>query len=252
MAELSKSQIDKLGERLRGGHPTEEDLRLLEDYKRSFAPPFEEVVQKLRARSFSPVGRPEKSTLSIMSKLQRGTMKLSRMQDITGCRILVDDIAEQNRAVKILQMEFPDAITMDRRTKPSHGYRAVHLVVSAQGRHLEIQVRTYLQHRWADLSQKLADGVDSAIKYGGGPVNWQTLLFDLSITVAEYENLEIAYSELLPFTRETEEVVPMLARVSVDNSVEIDELATRLIRIREIIAKSFDDVVRSIPDRKEQ
>jgi hypothetical protein len=46
MAELSKSQIDKLGERLRGGHSTEGDLRLLEDYKRSFAPAYAEVVQK--------------------------------------------------------------------------------------------------------------------------------------------------------------------------------------------------------------
>jgi hypothetical protein len=179
-------------------------------------------------------------------------MKLSRMQDITGCRILVGDIAEQNRAAKILQMDFPDAITMDRRTKPSHGYRAIHLVVRVQGRHLEIQIRTYLQHRWADLSQKLADCVDSAIKYGGGPGKWQTLLFDLGITVAEYENLESAYSELLPSTPEMGEAVPMLTRVSVDNSAEIDELATRLIRIREVIAKSFDDVVRSIPDRKEQ
>ena len=69
MAELTKSQIDKLGERLKKGCASEEDLRLLEEFKNSFAAPYEAVRQVLLARGLSPRGRPEKSTLSIVSKL---------------------------------------------------------------------------------------------------------------------------------------------------------------------------------------
>jgi ppGpp synthetase/RelA/SpoT-type nucleotidyltranferase len=35
---------------------------------------------------------------------------------------------------------------IDRREKPSHGYRAVHVIVECGGRMVEIQVRTELQH----------------------------------------------------------------------------------------------------------
>ena len=33
---------------------------------------------------------------------------------------------------------------------------------------IEVQIRTELQHLWAELSEKLADTIDPAIKYGGG------------------------------------------------------------------------------------
>jgi len=61
-----------------------------------------------------------------------------------------------------------DKLTLvDRREHPSHGYRVVHVIVDSAGRLVEIQVRTSLQHLWAELSEKLSDVVDSAIKYGG-------------------------------------------------------------------------------------
>jgi hypothetical protein len=44
MTELSKTQIDKLGERLRKGNVTEDDLRLLDEYRLSFSEAYEFVV----------------------------------------------------------------------------------------------------------------------------------------------------------------------------------------------------------------
>jgi hypothetical protein len=41
---ISKTQIDRLGDRLKGGSHTESDLRLLDDYRRSFGEAYEEVV----------------------------------------------------------------------------------------------------------------------------------------------------------------------------------------------------------------
>ena len=46
---LSKTQIDRLGDRLRGGGMTETDLRLLDSYRRSFFPAYERVVGAIRS-----------------------------------------------------------------------------------------------------------------------------------------------------------------------------------------------------------
>ena len=67
--EFSKSQIDRLGDRLRKGHISEEDRRLLDGYRRSFTDAYEEAVGKIRVQlSLEPTGRPAKSTTSIVEQ----------------------------------------------------------------------------------------------------------------------------------------------------------------------------------------
>ena len=90
------------------------------------------------------------------------------MQDIAGCRLLVKDIEAQEVLLARLAPAFNDALVVDRRDKPSHGYRAVHLIVTIEQRVVEIQIRTSLQQFWALLSEKVADKFGNAIKYGGG------------------------------------------------------------------------------------
>ncbi len=56
---------------------------------------------------------------------------------------------------------------------------------------MKIQVRTTLQHLWAEFSEKMADVVDPAVKYGGVPEPIKKLLavsFDL---VKQMEELEL-------------------------------------------------------------
>ena len=45
---LSKSQVDRLGERLKAGEPTDDDLRMLDDYRRSFAEAYDHVIATIR------------------------------------------------------------------------------------------------------------------------------------------------------------------------------------------------------------
>ncbi|SRR6266496_656574 len=98
---LRKNQIDRLGDRLRKGDISEEDLRLLDSYRRSFTDAYDEVVGKIRDQlGLEPTGRPAKSTTSIIDKLQRETIRLSQMQDIAGCRIVVPLLASQDEAVQ--------------------------------------------------------------------------------------------------------------------------------------------------------
>ena len=63
------------------------------------------------------------------------------------------------------------------------------LVVTA-GTSVEVQVRSALQHLWAELSERLADVVDSSIKYGGGKQQVRRLMSFASENIAELEEFE--------------------------------------------------------------
>jgi len=178
---ISKSQIDRLGARLKRGDYTEADLRALDEYRQSFRSAYEHVVHTIREQiKLEPTGRPAKSTTSIVEKLQRETIRLSQIQDIAGCRILVNDLAGQDRIVRRLRKLFADVSTIDRRRRPSHGYRAVHVVINEHGKPIEVQVRSKLQHLWAEVSERLSDVIDPGLKYGGGPADWQRSLLSVS------------------------------------------------------------------------
>ena len=70
--EISKTQIDRLGDRLRKGNITEADLRQLDEYRRSFTEAYEFVVGTIgNELGLEPTGRPAKSTTSISEKLLR-------------------------------------------------------------------------------------------------------------------------------------------------------------------------------------
>src|SRR5438552_3519819 len=136
--ELSKSQIDRLGERLRKEDITESDLRLLDQYRLSFTAAHEIVVQTIREElHIDPTGRPAKSRTSISDKLRRESIRLTQIQDITGCRLVVPDVAVQESVVQSLKNLFEDTTTIDRRERPSYGYRAVHVVVKHSGKLIE-------------------------------------------------------------------------------------------------------------------
>lgn len=100
---LSKTQIDRLGGRLRKGLRTESDLRLLEGYRRTYGEAYRNVVLTIKNQlGLEPTGRPSKSTSSVIEKLQRETIRLTQIQDIAGCRVVVADINEQDRVVAAL------------------------------------------------------------------------------------------------------------------------------------------------------
>ena len=190
---LSTSQIDRLGQKLRQQVFGEAELTLLDEYRRTLGVSYDSVVGSVQKILGLPVsGRPAKSTTSIVEKLNRESIRLSQMQDIAGCRVIVGDLAEQDRAVGAIAAAFTGCTVVDRRLKPSHGYRAVHLIVRADGSPIEVQVRTSLQHLWAEMCEKCADVIDPALKYGGGPTSVREVLDTASRQVADIEELEVA------------------------------------------------------------
>jgi putative GTP pyrophosphokinase len=194
---LTISQLNKIGERLRKNLATEDDLRLLDEFRLSFQVAYDEVFAELSRMGLNPGGRPQKTTLSIIAKLNRERTRLSRMQDIAGCRVVVDNMFDQERVINDLKARWQDALVYDRRIKPSHGYRAVHLVVTIKEHPVEIQVRTSVQHSWASATEKLSDVFHPDIKYGGGPGPLQKELIAISQTCASFEEGEFVYAQLL-------------------------------------------------------
>jgi hypothetical protein len=174
------SQLNKLGERLRRGQTDDNDIRALNGFRESFRPAFDKVVAALESLGLEVGGRSAKTIGSIVAKLEREKTRLSTMQDIAGCRVEVQNRIEQDRfveqIVKLVKL-FPDSKVDDRRVKPSHGYRAVHVIANVGGSPVEIQVRTVLRF-------------DPAIKYGGGPEFVQKILQDFSDVLNGIEEVE--------------------------------------------------------------
>ena len=93
----SRRQIDRLGERLRENRSAE-DEELLADYRDSF---FETLLLVTFDLGRLGLGRSDGGRLkrpeSIVAKLLRDSrIRLSRMQDIAGCRLVADDKVEQD------------------------------------------------------------------------------------------------------------------------------------------------------------
>lgn len=174
MPELSRSQIDKLGRRLRRAGPnnvSDEDLNLLEQLLTAHGAVLSTVQLRLAAELGLPVTSRTKTTGTLVEKLQRSpTMALSRMQDIAGARLVAEmNRTEQDRLVARIVELFHGAEVKDRRAQPSYGYRAVHVIIEVDRRLVEIQVRTGLQDLWAQVMERLADRWGRGIRYGDPP-----------------------------------------------------------------------------------
>jgi putative GTP pyrophosphokinase len=186
----SKAFTDRLGDKLRSGKVDADVLTELEAYRNSFGDAYSHVCARLRALNYEVTGRPAKSTGAIIDKLKRQPSRLSQMQDIAGCRVVVDDIFFQRRALLAMETYLDDPQIFDRRLIPSHGYRAVHLVASVNGQKVEVQLRTRLQHLWAEISERFADVVDPGLKYGIGDPEALKFLTVTSETIAGIEDAE--------------------------------------------------------------
>jgi putative GTP pyrophosphokinase len=188
----SRAQIDQLGIRLRADDYSDDDLRMLDRFRRSYASVYEHTVNAIREKlRLEPTGRPAKSTNAIRDKLCRSSMRLSQMQDISGCRLIVTDRRQQDLLIAELTGLFPGSTVVDRRDKPSHGYRAVHVIVWIGDKAVEVQVRTEPQQAWAEYAEKLADTIDPALKYGGGPQGQRAIIQALSNVAHFVEQIEL-------------------------------------------------------------
>jgi ppGpp synthetase/RelA/SpoT-type nucleotidyltranferase len=171
---MSKSALDRLGNKLATGTDVpDEDLDQLAEVVRAYQVLLDELKAQVVGLGFEPTTR-VKTTRSLIDKLRREHgMRLSRIQDLAGARILVPGRSEQDQARDKICTYFAAAgchyRVIDRRENPSYGYRAVHVIVQANGVPVEIQIRTEMQDLWAQIVERLGDRWGRGLRYGQGP-----------------------------------------------------------------------------------
>lgn len=181
----SKSALDRPGRNLAeawsDGRLDEtkdsEDFRLFADYRRSYVPHLLRVRARLEriAKDNYPsavVGQRHKREDRIIRKLARGSTRLTQLQDIGGCRAVLDrtDDAE-TVADQLTSHSKHSASRVDRYIEESqgHGYRAIHVIVTEQGFQIEAQIRTRGQQLWADAVEAIDSARALGLKDGDAP-----------------------------------------------------------------------------------
>ena len=139
--------------------PAADDLAALHELLLAYRDALEEAVAMVRRNLGITASSRVKTTGTILEKLERyGGSWLKSIQDLAGMRI-VGSFGRSGQDALVAQLVelFSDGDraprVVDRQREPSHGYRAVHLIVVVRSLPVEIQVRTELQHEWAELSR---------------------------------------------------------------------------------------------------
>jgi ppGpp synthetase/RelA/SpoT-type nucleotidyltranferase len=141
-----------------------------------------------------------------LSKQEGNHPNLSQMQDLGGCRAVLDSV----RQVRKLEKLFSDASKKNPKRGPQHfktsdyitnpkenGYRSVHLIYKFRtdsekhdcynGQRIEIQLRTRLQHYWATAVETYSTFTGEALKSNIGSEQWMRFFALVSSAIAIFE-----------------------------------------------------------------
>lgn len=206
----SKKQIEKAGKIIANKESSRDDrlkaLKVLNNWRSSHAYPLDIIANKLRRDNPNAlVVQRLKRLDSIVGKIQRfPTMSLYKMQDLGGCRVIVDSINDvyetlnkykSSRIRHILKKE-NDYI---KEPKPS-GYRSYHMVYQFRSDSnetynknmlIEIQFRTKLQHIWATAVEVMGVYTKSQLKASIGNEDILRFFTLVSSVFAQMENMPV-------------------------------------------------------------
>ena len=246
---FSRSQVNRAGEIL--VHATIQrsprntpDLawakQVLVDWRASHNYPintFQSTLRKKLGRidTDALVAQRLKRAPSILQKLQdQSHIKLARMQDIGGLRAVVADNSKVYRLIEnYRRSHFAHELVREddyiEHPKPS-GYRSIHLVYKYRSQHpsargfdglrVELQVRSRIQHAWANAVETVGMLLGEPLKAGRGSMKW---LEFFAVTSAAFAHIEGTTS------------VPAYSKFSATETYElVGELANEL-SVREVL-----------------
>lgn len=183
----SGNQINKAGKTIADPFSTteerEEALVILNNWRAAHAYPLQVICSNLRQKNPDAIVVQRLKRLeSITGKIQRfPEMQLYKMQDLGGCRVIVDTVEQVYEAIDeyktsrirhILKREY-DYIANPKES----GYRSYHMVYQFHSESkdtynknmfIEIQFRTKLQHMWATAVEMMGIYTKSNLKSSQG------------------------------------------------------------------------------------
>ncbi len=173
---LSNTQINKIGFKIRQNDckPKNDTIIELQNYRTSYRESLSEIfnllllIKNKNNYKDAILTYRIKRFESIIGKLKRyGKMKLSRMWDIGGCRIILNDVKDvytfRDEIEKVLNIrKVYDYI----KEPQKEGYQSLHLFIDSpvDNKVIELQLRCKKQHNWATLVE-ISDLIyDSGLK----------------------------------------------------------------------------------------
>jgi len=187
----SKSRVNRAGDNVRGGVATQDDLRVIDEWRaahRAVLNTFQAILRKRVRGKGVTVAQRHKRKRTIFEKLVRfPSMSLSRMDDVAGCRL----IFKKPKDLYAFRDSFLRARFRHKRRNASEsdkydyikgpketGYRGVHDVYeydvnstvgrAQTGLYVEIQYRTLVQHAWATAVEVIGFITESQPKFQRG------------------------------------------------------------------------------------
>lgn len=187
---FSKNRLNKLGSAWRNGeadkaHEIDEFLTfnavLIEELMRICNDTIDSIILPMSKSPGAQVA-PESSLYNLAGRVKRdesllekmrrmGTTPILNIQDVAGIRLDYDmTLTQQTGLAETFSRAFEFAgakrvKTIDCRQEPHSGYRAVHLHIYSKAGRAEMQIRTALQSKWANLYEAATDVYGTDIKY---------------------------------------------------------------------------------------
>jgi Region found in RelA / SpoT proteins len=182
-----------------------ESFDILSNWRASHAYPMQSMLGYFRRKAFeveknSIIVQRLKRTPSILAKLRRESgMKLDRVEDIAGCRIVVSNKANvYSVREKIINGRTRNTLRRERdyiKEPKDSGYRGVHLVYQYRGQKseysghsVELQIRSKVQHSWATAVEVVGTFTGQALKASQGQDLWLKFFKLTSIAFEDIEN----------------------------------------------------------------
>jgi len=190
----SSNEIKRLGKRLREEDFTGSDIKMLEGYREVLDPLLFQTAGEIAEIAVAcdlpaVVGGRSKRAKSIIRKLRRPVnagMDLSRMDDLIGVRVIVADLAAQDKMLGMMPSALSETKSVKDFRSLDTSYKAVHIVGKDGDLQVEVQIRTLLQQLWANESEAFGE----ATKEGRGTPEVKEYLAELSAGCVAVENGE--------------------------------------------------------------
>ncbi|EPY03558.1 RelA/SpoT domain-containing protein [Magnetospirillum fulvum] len=190
---IPKSKIDKAGQVLSDRDRVYDELSLelgyvFDEYRKMHLEPLTKITLEIQSwlQSYDRkyyIAQRLKRKPQILRKLRRLSVRLSQLQDIGGCRIIVDKNSDVDDLIRYIRVKFSEIgyARVVRETdyrelgRDDTGYRAYHMLLDVSGVKIELQLRSQIQHYWSESIERTSviygkrlkekEGDDCVIEY---------------------------------------------------------------------------------------
>jgi ppGpp synthetase/RelA/SpoT-type nucleotidyltranferase len=168
----SKSKIDKAGSILSQADREYDETTLemeyvFEDYRRYHLEPLTKLTLEIQQwlQTYDKkyyIAQRLKRRPQILRKLRRLSVRLTQLQDIGGCRIILEKNSDVDDTIGFIRDKIINSklAKISRETdyrelgRDDTGYRAFHMILDVEGFKIELQIRSRIQHYWSESIER--------------------------------------------------------------------------------------------------